>query len=172
MNPPGPTAPPQAGQGKTQAGRAGASGEAEEKSVALQHHHAHLLIHAPEESGGVDPALDKLHYQILKLAAETGLPAEDVARAPVPFAPFCVNVQEHFTVLLWFLPALMAMLAAKHALSRQGKRILMEMLVWNAVGLAVLGFIQQGTGAEFPYWRPAPSKPPGTRFFSSPAHGG
>ena len=110
--------------------------------------------------------------QILKLAAETGLPAEDVARAPVPFAPFCVNVQEHFTVLLWFLPALMAMLAAKHALSRQGKRILMEMLVWNAVGLAVLGFIQQGTGAEFPYWRPAPSKVHFFSVFAYPNMGG
>lgn len=129
-----------------------------------------LVLLIPFVNRGLCPSCD--YPQILKLAAETGLPAEDVARAPVPFAPFCVNVQEHFTVLLWFLPALMAMLAAKHALSRQGKRILMEMLVWNAVGLAVLGFIQQGTGAEFPYWRPAPSKVHFFSVFAYPNMGG
>ena len=75
-----------------------------------------------------------------------------VAEPPASFAPFCVDVERHFEVLLWFLPTLTAMLAAKHALLRQGKRALMEMLVWNAAALAVLGFIQQATGAEFPFW--------------------
>ena len=129
-----------------------------------------LVLLIPFVNRGLCPSCD--YPQILKLAAATGLSEEAVSKAPVPFAPFCVNVQEHFTVLLWFLPALMAMLAAKHALLRQGKRILMEMLVWNAVALAVLGFVQQGTGAEFPYWRPAPSKVHFFSVFAYPNMGG
>ena len=70
----------------------------------------------------------------------------------VPFAPFCVNARDHLSVLVWFVPALTAMLAAKHALLKRGKRLLLEMLVWNGAALAVLGFVQQATGAEAPYW--------------------
>ncbi len=120
-----------------------------------------LVLLVPFVNRGLCPSCD--YPQIMKLAAATGLPAAEVAKPPVPFSPFCVNVQEQFNVLLWFLPALMAALAAKHALSRQGKRVLLEMIVWNAVGLAVLGFIQQGTGAEFPYWGKPSSK---VHFFS------
>ena len=82
-------------------------------------------------------------------------PAIMKGRSPdpsIPFAPFCVDIPEHFNVVLWFVPALTAMLAARHALSRTGKRILIEMLVWNAVALAVLGFIQQATDAKAPFW--------------------
>ena len=70
----------------------------------------------------------------------------------IPFAPFCVDIPEHFNVVLWFVPSLTAMLAARHALSHGGKRMLIEMLVWNAAALAVLGFIQQATGADAPFW--------------------
>ena len=31
----------------------------------------------------------------------------------IPFAPYCVNLADHFNVVLWFVPALTAMLAAK-----------------------------------------------------------
>ena len=82
-------------------------------------------------------------------------PAIMKGRSPdpsIPFAPFCVDIPEHFNVVLWFIPALTAMLAARHALSRSGKRLLMEMLVWNAVALAILGFIQQATDAKAPFW--------------------
>ena len=68
---------------------------------------------------------------------------------PIPYAPFCMNLKQHFDVLMWFLPALTAMLAARHALLRRGKRLLIEMLVWNAAALAVFGFIERGTGAKF-----------------------
>lgn len=71
---------------------------------------------------------------------------------PVPYAPFCVNTAEHFGVLLWFVPALTAMLAAKHALSRNGKKRLVETLVWNGAVLAAFGFLHQATGAVAPYW--------------------
>ncbi len=74
---------------------------------------------------------------------------EKAPNPPIPFAPFCMNFKHHFDVLMWFLPALLAMLAAKHALLRSGKRLLVEMLVWNAAALAVFGFIQRSTGAKF-----------------------
>lgn len=67
----------------------------------------------------------------------------------IPYAPFCVNVRQHLEVLMWFLPALTAMLAARHALLRHGKRMLVEMLVWNAAALAAFGFVQRATGAKF-----------------------
>ena len=75
--------------------------------------------------------------------------AEKAPNPPIPFAPFCVNLAQHFEVLMWFLPALTAMLAARHALLRNGKRLLVELLVWNAAALAVFGFVQRATGAKF-----------------------
>ena len=75
--------------------------------------------------------------------------AEKAPNPPIPFAPFCVNLKQHFEVLMWFLPALVAMLAARHALLRNGKRMLVEMLVWNAAALAVFGFVERATGAKF-----------------------
>ena len=75
--------------------------------------------------------------------------ADKAPNPPVPFAPFCVNLRQHFEVLMWFLPSLVAMLAARHALLRSGKRMLVEMLVWNAAALAVFGFVQRATGAKF-----------------------
>ena len=75
---------------------------------------------------------------------------DDLAPAPpIPFVPFCVHLRDHFEVLMWFLPALTAMLAARHALLRHGKRMLVEMLVWNAAALAAFGFVQRATGAKF-----------------------
>ncbi|MBR1587898.1 MAG: O-antigen ligase family protein [Kiritimatiellae bacterium] len=94
-------------------------------------------------------------------------PAIMKGRSPdpsIPFAPFCVDIPEHFNVVMWFVPALTAMLAARHALSRSGKRLLMEMLVWNAVALAMLGFIQQATDAKAPLWVDSAAK---GLFFSS-----
>lgn len=71
---------------------------------------------------------------------------------PIPYAPFCVNTAEHFGVVIWFVPALTAMLAVKHALSRSGKKRLVETLVWNGAVLAAFGFVHQATGAVSPYW--------------------
>ena len=83
----------------------------------------------------------------------------------IPFAPFCVDAAGHFNVLLWFVPALTAMLAAKHALSRSGKRMLVEMIVWNAAVLAVEGFIQQAAGAPSSLW--TGKEPAVEEFFAS-----
>jgi hypothetical protein len=78
--------------------------------------------------------------------------AGEDAAPPLPYLPFCVDAEEHFGVLLWFLPMFTALLAAKHSLIASGKRLLLEFMVWNATLLEVLGFCQASTGAEFPFW--------------------
>ena len=82
----------------------------------------------------------------------------------VPFAPYCVNRMEHLNVFLWFLPALTAMLATKHALLKHGKRMLLSIFVWNGMFLALLGVIQQIADAEAPLWAKLPGK---TAYFFS-----
>jgi len=75
------------------------------------------------------------------------------ANPPVPFLPFCVCIPDHLNVFYWFAGALLSVIAVKHALTRRGKRRLIEMIVWNGVLLAALGFVQQATGAVGPYWQ-------------------
>ena len=83
---------------------------------------------------------------------------------PIPFSPFCVNTREHLGVVLWFVPALTAMLAVRHALARQGRRVLVHAIVWNGAALAGLGFIQQASGATAPFWLDIPDP---VHYFSS-----
>lgn len=78
--------------------------------------------------------------------------------------PWCPDRLSHFNVFLWFFPTLLAMIAAKHALRRHGKRMLVSVLVWNGVALAALGFIQLYTGANSPFWT---DHRPGLVFFST-----
>ena len=75
---------------------------------------------------------------------------------PIPFSPFCVNVKEHLGVVVWFVPSLTALLAVRHALARPGRRLLIHLLVWNGAALAILGFVQQATGAKAPFWLDIP----------------
>lgn len=84
----------------------------------------------------------------------------------VTFLPFCVNLRHHLNVFLWFLPALTAMLAVRHSLTKAGKRLLLEMLVWNGALLGVLGFVQQVAGAPGPLWADPEGGPAG-HFFST-----
>ena len=70
----------------------------------------------------------------------------------IPFFPFCVNRLEHLNVFLWFVPTLVAVVAAKHALLKSGKRVLMSLVVWNGLVLGVIGAIQQMTSAQGPLW--------------------
>lgn len=74
------------------------------------------------------------------------------ADAPVPFLPFCVNRLHHLNVVSWFVPAIAAMLAVKHSLLKRGKRMVIELIVWNGLALALIGFIQQLTDAQAPLW--------------------
>ena len=83
---------------------------------------------------------------------------------PIPYSPFCVNIREHLGVMVWFVPALTAMLAVRHALLRAGRRMLVYLLVWNGAVLAALGFLQQATGAKAPFWLDIPDP---VHYFSS-----
>ena len=74
------------------------------------------------------------------------------AGPPVPLIPFCVSRVDHLNVVLWFALALSSLLAVRHALSRSGKRLVLELLVWNGVALAALGFVQNALGAPGPLW--------------------
>ena len=85
------------------------------------------------------------------------------ADPPVPFLPFCVNRTHHYNVFLWFLVSLTAALAVRHALCRDGKRLLMQVVVWSGAGLAVLGVVQQVGDAPGPFW----AKDLGCYFFST-----
>ena len=71
---------------------------------------------------------------------------------PMPNLPFCVDIAEHAVLLIWFVPALLAALAAKHGLLRKGKRLLLECLCWNGAVLSIFGFIQLMTGATSVFW--------------------
>lgn len=76
------------------------------------------------------------------------------ASPPFGFLPFCVDRARHLNVFMWFFPSLMAMLCALHCTTRAGKRSILEILVWNGVALAALGFVQQVADAPGPLWRP------------------
>ena len=86
---------------------------------------------------------------------------------PVKFLPFCVDRIHHLNVVLWFALALPVMVAVKHSLRRRGKRLLVEMLVWNGAALAVLGFIQAACGASGPLWAELPDGRKAGDFFST-----
>ena len=74
------------------------------------------------------------------------------AAPPLPFLPFCVNRTDHLGVFLWFVPTLVSVLAVKHALLKEGKRMLVHIVVWNGFLLAILGAVQSATGAKGPLW--------------------
>lgn len=101
-----------------------------------------LLLMIPFFNKGLCPLCD---YEAIHVDGQNPRPV-------FPFLPFCVDRQEHFNVVLWFVPALTAMLAVRHALLKRGKRLVLELIVWNGVALSVIGVIQSATGANFPLW--------------------
>ena len=86
-------------------------------------------------------------------------------KPPVPYAPFCVNRMEHLTVCVWFFPTLIGAVVVRHALLKRGKRMLLEMVVWNGAALGVLGIVQHLSGAKAPLWCESVCRPP--YFFST-----
>ncbi len=121
---------------------------------------------------------DPLTYLTLVLGTLLAIPLFNVAAPPVfdaaaqqwsipapPFKglPYCVNPDQHAVLLLWFLPVCVAALAVKHGLLKKSKRILLEAVCWNGAALAVLGFVQLGTGTTDLLWL-TPMK---SYFFSS-----
>lgn len=77
--------------------------------------------------------------------------------------PFSVDPVESWAQICWFTPVLAAVLAVRHAVTRPGKRLLLELLAWNGALLSVFGFIQNLSGAHALYW----ITPLGSYFFST-----
>lgn len=73
-------------------------------------------------------------------------------KPPVTWLPYCADPASHSVLLLWFPPALVAVLAAKHGLLKKGKRLLLEGICWNGAALAVLGFWQLLSGTKELLW--------------------
>lgn len=86
---------------------------------------------------------------------------------PVKFLPFCVDRLDHLNVFLWFVTAFACMIATRHCLVKRGKRLLLEMIVWNGAALAAFGFIQAVAGAPGPFWETLPGGGRATSFFAS-----
>ena len=100
-----------------------------------------LLLCVPFFNTGLCPICD---YDAILAGADP--------RPTIPLLPFCVDRAEHFNVVLWFVPALTAMLAVRHSLLKRGKRLVVEMIVWNGVLISALGVVQNCTGANYPLW--------------------
>ena len=77
-------------------------------------------------------------------------------RPLVPFLPTCVDRIDHLNVVMWFAVALPVMVAVRHGLTRRGKRLVLELIVWNGTALALLGLVQSATGAHYPFWGSLP----------------
>lgn len=101
-----------------------------------------LLLMIPFFNTGLCPNCDYVAINILK---------QD-PNPPIPFLPFCVNRAHHLTVVMWFVPSFLALLAMRHALLPRGKRFLVELIVWNGFALSLIGILQQATGATAPLW--------------------
>ena len=109
---------------------------------------------------------DPLSWVVLSFLLLLCVPFLNVGMTPeLKFLPFCVDRVSHFSVFLWFASALSAALLAKHALTRSGKRTLVEMIVWNGVAMAALGFVQLVAEAPGPLWSTMVKNP--GHFFST-----
>ena len=75
---------------------------------------------------------------------------------PISFLPFCVSRMDHLNVLFWFMIVLPSVVAVHHGLTRSGKRLVLELIVWNGAALAVLGFVQNASSAQGPFWQLPP----------------
>ena len=104
-----------------------------------------ILLVIPFFNDGLCPGCDAA------LIAQGGNP-----RPPFKFLPFCVNRIDHLKVVMWFMIVLPSLIAVRHCLTRRGKRLVIELIVWNGFALAILGFVQGATGAPGPFWQTLP----------------
>jgi hypothetical protein len=100
-----------------------------------------LLLLVPFANNGLCESCDAK-----EIAA--GIPAAP----PIPLLPFCVDRLDHLNVVLWFALALSSLVVVRQALTRRGKRLVLELLVWNGTAVAALGFLQNALGAPGPLW--------------------
>lgn len=105
----------------------------------------------------LSPAFEGLRHP--ETAAAMALPPTDVATEgfrflPQPWAwlPWSLRADEARGVLDWFVPSLVAALAARHALLGRSKRMLLAFVCAMASALAVAGIVQFAVGGEFLYW--------------------
>ena len=139
-----------------------------EVMICFPQHHAGETTYEARERVWHDMRKDPLVWVSLAFVAMLAIPFVNVGLCPVcdypaiaagaapkpitPFIPFCVNRLEHLNVFLWFVPTLVAVVAAKHALLKRGKRTLLSLVVWNGLVLGIVGALQQITHAEGPLW--------------------
>lgn len=71
---------------------------------------------------------------------------------PLPFLPFCVNRLDHLNVVLWFMIVLPSAILVRYCLTRRGRRLAIQLVVWNGVAMAIFGFVQGALGAPGPFW--------------------
>lgn len=71
---------------------------------------------------------------------------------PVPWLPHALRSDEAVTVLAWFTPVLVALLAIRHATLRHSKRMLCTFICGMTSLLAIAGIIQFVVGGTFLYW--------------------
>ena len=110
---------------------------------------------------------DPLTYVALAFVMLLVIPLFNVAKPPyfdktlhlwqnpkpvIAWLPYCVSPSSHAVLLLWFPPALIAMLAARHGLLKKGKRLLLEGICWSSAAMAVLGFLQLYSGTNKLMW--------------------
>ena len=87
-------------------------------------------------------------------------PADPALAAGLPFLgtqpwgwlPWSLNANEAWGVLNWFPPVLVALLAARHALLKRTKRLLMAYVCLMTAALALAGIVQFAVGGDFLYW--------------------
>ena len=89
------------------------------------------------------------------------------AAPPISFLPFCVNRLDHLNTVCWFAIALTSVVAVHHCLTRRGKRMVLELIVWNGAALAILGFVQNAMGAPGPLWCEPQGQASRVEFFST-----
>lgn len=88
---------------------------------------------------------------------DAALIAQGVNPAPhASFLPFCVNRGDHLFVVLGMAMAFELAVVVFFGLTRRGKRLALEMIVWNGVAMAAFGFIQVMFDAPGPFWDAPP----------------
>ena len=104
------------------------------------------LLLVPFINNGLCPACDAA-------LIATGVSPEP----PFSFLPTCVNRLDHYNSVMWFMIVLPSVIAVHYGLTRRGKRLVLQLIVWNGAALAVLGFVQSATGAAGPLWFSLPN---------------
>lgn len=129
------------------------------KSTETLHEARQRVWHSVSRDPFLYIALAFTLYLTIPMFNVAGCPVFDRAarawvnpEAPVPWLPSCCIPSEQASLLLWFPPVFAAVLAARHALLKRGRRIVLHGFCWNAAALALFGFIQLATGAKSIYW--------------------